>query len=125
MTPRFPTTCFDACGQKVIKIELSDLILTGERIKGLVDLLAASHSSASCDVTIWLAIVSKHLPTHFDQVLPHFAGFGMGLVVTHGEKCSHAPGEQLPEWLLSAIRKVNRDGQIWHPLVNELVFAEP
>ncbi|MFD2274777.1 hypothetical protein ACFS07_36410 [Undibacterium arcticum] len=65
--------------------------------------------------TVWLDIKTVHIPEFVAAAIDRCAGFGLGLVVTHGECCSHPPGMPLPDGILSAMGRALRSGWVWHP----------
>lgn len=127
MSPEFPLTRFDACGQSVIKIETSNIVITDATVKALANQLmdAARSAGDGFTTTVWISVVSKQLPDYLVRSIEYFAGFGIGLVVTLGERCSHAPGGQMPESVIAGLTAVNRGGHVWHPLANILVNSMP
>jgi hypothetical protein len=127
MSQEFPFSRFDACGHSVIKIELSNIVVTDATVKQLANQLmdAARSAGHGFTTTVWISIVSNQLPDYLVRSIEYFAGFGIGLVITHGEKCSHAPGGQMPGAVIAGLKAVNRGGQVWHPLANVLVDAMP
>lgn len=126
MSPQFPFTWLDECGHHVIKIEVSNIVVTDATLKALANQLmeAARSSGDGHSTTVWVSVVAKQLPDYLVRAIESFAGFGIGLIVTHGERCSHEPGAPLPDVVVSAIQNVNRSGRVWHPLAGKLVFSE-
>jgi hypothetical protein len=123
----FPQDEFEACGHSIVKIELSHIVITDATFASLANqLMDAARSAGHGDTTtVWIAVVSKQLPDYLERSISYFEGFGIGLIVTHGDKCSHSQIEQFPDSVLAAIKSVNRDGRVWHPLENRLVAANP
>lgn len=126
MPLEFPFTCFDKCGHHIIKIEVSNIVVTDATLRALASQLmeAARSSGDGFTTTVWVSVVAKQLPDYLVRAIKSFAGFGIGLIVTHGEKCSHVPGPPLPDAVVTAIQQVNRGGRVWHPLADKLVSSE-
>lgn len=85
-------------------------------------LLAASMESWArffangASTTIWLNITANRIPEFVTEAVNQLEGFGLGLVITCGDHCSHPPGQPLPEEILSVMARSQRHGQVWHPL---------
>lgn len=74
--------------------------------------------------TVWLNVTANRIPEFVTKAVNQFEGFGLGLVITFGDHCSHPPGQSLPEEILSAMARSQRHGQVWHPLANKRVESK-
>lgn len=88
--------------------------------KTLTALALFYNSPAS---TVWLDVTVVDIPAYVSEAIERCAGFGMGLVVTHYDHCSHAPGKVLPDSIRSVVIRAQRDGMLWHPVAQEMVYS--
>lgn len=79
-----------------------------------------NHSDST---TTWLDVQTPSFPAFIVPAIRECVGFGLGLVITHNDACSHPPGRRLPDEVLAAMVKSQRDGRIWHPIACRLVWS--
>lgn len=73
------------------------------------------------DVYCWLDVQASHVPEIVATALERCAGFGLRLVVTHDDKCSHGPGKRFPLPLMKLIAGASNSGETWHPIRQKMV----
>ena len=126
---QFPATVMSGCGDQinVIQVEVSNVVVTDETANRFANELmdAARFFNHGDSTTVWIKVATKEIPRYVDRALERFAGFGIGLVISHGKACSHSPGPLLSGELRQRIASVSRHGQVWHPLVKTLVESMP
>jgi hypothetical protein len=78
--------------------------------------------SLGAATTLWLDVRSPSIPQFIGDAIARCHGAGWGIVLTHGNTCSHSPDSALSQVLVSQLHGVNRaGGVVWHPLENALV----
>lgn len=100
---------------KVVTIDRPAEILSNAMMSAM---RAYNHSDST---TVWLDVTGDQIPAFVTEAIERCVGFGLGLVVTHGQSCSHLPGLELPGSLLSALDRAQRGGRVWHPVAGRLV----
>lgn len=107
----------------LMKLEVQNVVTIDAPAKRLADAMNAASRfyNDGNSTTVWLDITATEIPSFVAKAIEQIAGLPLGLVVTHGVRCSHPPGAHLPEQLLAATRDVQRDGWIWHPIENRRV----
>lgn len=113
--------------QIVIRIQIGQDYpkIKGKEILGNALMAAMKMYSAGDVTTLWIDVTGNHLPGILAPALEWCDGFGLAVIVTHGNACSHEPGEAMPEDVLIAIAKAQRYGSLWHPIAKQLVPARP
>jgi len=72
--------------------------------------------------TLWLDVRSASIPRFVGDAIACCPGAGWGIVITHGNSCSHSPGKGLPQLLVAQLHGANQAGDVvWHPFENVLV----
>ncbi len=114
-------------GCLVLRIEVGKMLGIEDPARTLADALAATQRTTEhgAGTTIWLDVISEHLPLPVFEAIRRCEGMGLGLVVTHAGQSTHEPGSLLPESLRGILQKASRGGSIWHPLVQREVRATP
>jgi hypothetical protein len=73
------------------------------------------------DVYCWLDVQTSHLPEIVPAALEQCAGFGLRLVITHNDKCSHGPGKRFPLPLMKLLAAASTSADTWHPILEKMV----
>lgn len=113
--------------QIVIRIQIGPNYpkIQGKEILGDALMAAMKMYSAGDVTTLWIDVTGNHLPGIIAPAIEWCAGFGLAVIVTHGDTCTHEPGQGMPEDLLHAIAISQRYGSLWHPIAKQLVPARP
>ena len=111
----------------VVRFEVGNVVGIDNPGQTLANALMAAERffNQGSSTTVWLDVTSVELPVFVIDAVERCAGFGLGLIVTQGARCTHPPGELLPEALRIPVSKATRSGQVWHPLAQALVFTDP
>lgn len=109
----------------VIRIEVGRIVTIEQPASLLANAMmsamrAYNHGDST---TVWLDIQTVEIPTFVLEAIERCRGFGLGLVVTHGEACSHPPGLPLPKRLIDAMERAQGGGWVWHPIAKKRVSA--
>jgi cell wall assembly regulator SMI1 len=99
-------------------------ITAAEYGQDAADLLTQALMSATRfdeSMNLWIDVQQAHIPSFVSEAIVNCRGFGLRLVVTHGEASSHAPGAQLSTSLIDAIAQASATRQVWHPVAKRLV----
>lgn len=105
MLTRFPITAADY-GQ-----EAADLLTQA--------LMSATRFDES--MNLWIDVQQPHIPGFVSEAIVNCRGFGLRLVLTHGDACSHSPGARLSTPLIDAIAQASASRQLWHPVAKRMV----
>lgn len=111
----------------VMKITVGGVCPIEEPAKKLATAMqdAARSHGDGFQTTVWLDVTGPSVPMFVSDAIERCAGFGLGLIVTHGECCSHQPGFPLPERVMENLERCQRHGFVWHPVADQLVPADP
>lgn len=90
-------------------------------LTGALEALARLHEK----VQIHLDIDLEDTPAFVIRAIESLAGFGMFLIVTHKDKCSHPPSDPLESQLQAAVNRIVCRGMLWHPVEKQLVESRP
>lgn len=69
----------------------------------------------------WIDVQASHLPDIVTAALKRCAGFGLRLVITHNDKCSHGPSKRFPLPLMKLLAAASNSADIWHPILERMV----
>lgn len=111
----------------VMKITVDSEVKTEEPAQDLATTMqdAARAHGDGFQTTVWLDVTGLTMPMFVPDAIERCAGFGLGLIVTHAQCCSHQPGFPLPERVMEHLERCQRHGFVWHPSIDQLVPADP
>lgn len=72
-------------------------------------------------MNVWIDVRLPAIPAFVVAAIEGCQGFGLRLVVTHGTRCSHPPGEPLANDLLRVIARASVTRDVWHPVAKQRV----
>lgn len=91
---------------------LRDLIETQDR-----------HAGGS-NTTIILDVVGGAVPAYVEEAIDSLNGFAAGVIVRCCGATTHDANSTLPAGLCAKVKKANRQGVIWHPVLQQQVQAK-
>lgn len=125
----FPTTSIPVAGDKqtVMCIEVGQLVPLERTAEILSNAMmdAERFFSHGATTTVWVDVTTDEIPPFVTDAIVRCSNYGLGLIVTHNGKSSHAPGDLISVEQRQVVSKASRTGMIWHPLADILVQARP
>lgn len=93
-----------------------------EVLYGAIQALDRFHGDGD-NTTVWLSIEAslREVPEYVAPALNKLNAYGVGLVITHGDACSH--DGTLNGDFLAPLKTALRQGQVFNPLRGQLVDA--
>jgi hypothetical protein len=90
----------------LLDTDLAEVIQEGERF-----------FQSGQETTVWLCIEdASFIPAVVLRALDLCRAYGVGLFVSQGAKCTHAPGQPIDARVTAAVKLAHRGGAIYHPI---------
>lgn len=76
------------------------------------------------NMTVWLTFdFDGPIPDYVIPAIESLVAFGTSIIITHGGRSTHRPGDLLDKSLRQVVASANATSVLWHPVAERLVFG--